>query len=77
MSGDLLDKSRLVLILDTFKIIFGIYHKFTKYLKEVCVLVCDQHFSFKYILKILILREISPNWSGGFGHYRHERVNMC
>ena len=31
---------------------FGITRKFTKYLMESCVLGFDQHFSFKYFLKI-------------------------
>ena len=31
---------------------FGIIRKFTKYLMESCVLGFDQHFSFKYFLKI-------------------------
>ena len=38
------------------------------------MLELDQHFSYKYFLKIALVREISPNFSGGFGPYRHEWV---
>ena len=38
---------------------FLIKHKLAKYLKESCILRCDRHLSFKYILKIVFVREIS------------------
>ena len=41
------------------KINFGINQKFTKYLKESCVLDFDPHFSFKYFLKIASVKGIS------------------
>ena len=41
----------------------GIKHKFTKDLKESCFCASDQHFSFKYLLKKLLLVESNPFWS--------------
>ena len=41
---------------DTFGHNVGIDHKFSKYLKESCVLDIGQHFSFKYFLKIAFVR---------------------
>ena len=37
---------------ETFDIIFGINHRFVKYLKRSCALDSGQHFSFKYFLRI-------------------------
>ena len=51
----------------TFESNFGICHKFTYYLKETFELGFDQHFSFKYYVKIALVREISPKLSGVFG----------
>ena len=39
---------RIVCFYRSFCSIFGIKHKFTKYLKESCCLSSDQHFSFKW-----------------------------
>ena len=55
---------------------FEITHNFTKYLLEGCVLAFNQHFSFKYFLKIVFVKEISLKSSGSFGHYRHEWVKF-
>ena len=45
---------------DTFENNFQINHKFEKYLKGSFQLVSDQHFFFKYFLKNVFAREISP-----------------
>ena len=61
---------------DDFKNNLGITHKFTKYLKEGCVLDFDQHFSLKYFLKFVFVKEILLKSSDNFGNYRHERVKF-
>ena len=50
--------ARVVWTMDTFENNIGIHHKFTKYFKDSCWLDFDQYFSFKYFLKIGIVREI-------------------
>ena len=57
---------------DTFENHFEIKQKFEKYLKGSCWFIFDLHFSFKYYLQINSVFEISPKYSGGIGHYRHE-----
>ena len=52
--------TRVVWTLRTFGNNLGINHKFTKYLKESCGADFDQHFIFRYFLKIRIVKEISP-----------------
>ena len=47
--------SSVVWTFDTFENNFVINHRFTKSLKESCGLDFDQHFSFKYFLKIEFL----------------------
>ena len=39
---------------DIFENYIGIYYKFTRHLKESCSKCFDQHFSFKYFIKIAI-----------------------
>ena len=45
----------------------GINSALEKYLKENCLGVWDEHFSFKYFLKIALVREISLKLSSNFG----------
>ena len=66
MPAALLDKCRLDLRYLSKN--YGINHKFTKYLKEGCVLDFDQHFSFKYFLKTPFVRAISSKKSDSFDH---------
>ena len=44
-------------------------------MKVNCFFVSNQHFSFKYFLKIALFREISPKYSCGLSCYSHERAN--
>ena len=47
--------TNVIWIYGTFENNFGINFKLKKYLKESCKLVMDQHFSFKYFLKIVLV----------------------
>ena len=67
---------RIIWTLDNFDNNYGINHRFRKKLMESFVLYYDQHFSFKYFLKIPFVREISSKSSDVFWRYRHECVKM-
>ena len=62
--------------LDTFENNFGLNHKFAEYLKESYDMDLEQHFFFKYFVKIPFVKVISPKQSGSAERKRHERVNL-
>ena len=51
---------RVVWTFDTFQNNFEINHEFTKVLEESCQLDFDPHLSYRYLVKIAFVREISP-----------------
>ena len=65
----------LVWIWYIFEINFEIWHKFAKYLMESCRQSSEEHLSFKYFLKIALVREIPPKKPGCFGCYKHAWAN--
>ena len=58
--------------LDTFENNFGLNHKFAEYLKESYDMDLDQHFFFKYFVKIPFVKVISPKQSGSAERKRHD-----
>ena len=70
--GDLLDN--IVCTYDAFENNLRVNKKLGKYFEESCWKFIDQHFFFRYLLKVAFVREISPNESSGFGRYRPEWV---
>ena len=56
----------IVCYFHTFENNLGMKRNFAKYLKEICCLSSDQHFSFKYFQKNAFVRKIFPRSSGLF-----------
>ena len=58
----------IVCYFHTFENNLGLKRNFTKYLKEICFLSSDQHFSFKYFPKNAFVRKYFQNCQASFGH---------
>ena len=54
----------IVCYFHTFENNLGMKLNFTKYLKDICCMFSDQHFSFKCFQKKAFVREIFPKSSG-------------
>ena len=59
---------------DTFENNLVIKHTITKYLKESCRYISNEHLSFKYFPETAFVREISANKTNDFGPYTHKWV---